>query len=357
MRKIFVENNHIVVGLLISCIILLPGCGFIDWLKDKFGGVRPIPTKHAGKGFDVVTDGSPALVTMEGQPIVSKISVEKELKQLLKDNPQIQQMLPLMGGKEQLIKRLVHALTERQIVRRWIEQEGIDRGVEYQKELKRMTDSVRDMLNVKKFNEEHKVPSISAVKIKEFYEKHKKTMQELLVSRGGVQAMGIKFDSEDAAKDFLAKVNALKGDIEKAAEEAKFKIEDFKLVSAQSMRAGLTPELRDKIVAIQRCPAVKLFKISDKIIWVVKASLKEDPTYKKYEQVKDHLRKYLEDQEREKVLGKAMDGLKKKYKVKMMPEVVAPIVQPTPALPAKKRKPTKDNKKKVAKLKQSAQAL
>ncbi len=332
------------VGVFIASVILLPGC---NWFG---GGEEKIPTKKSDKGFDVVTDGSETIVSMAGQPIVTKASLEKEYEQLIKDNPQIAQMLPLMGGKDQLMRRLVNALTERQIVKRYIVENNIDQNPAYKAELDRMINSVKDMLNVKYFNQQHPV-TVSDEQVKEFYDKNKETMPDLLVSRGGVRAMGVKFNSKEKAHEFLNKVKAEKGDIKKAAAPDKLKVEDFKVVNEQSV--GLSPELRDKISAM-KTPATDVVQLDDKTVWVIRASEKEKPVYHEFAKVKDHLKKYLEDQDREKMLKGVMDNLKKKYNVDVQEQSM-----PAPA-PAPKAKMTENEQKNkqetVAQTKQANQS-
>jgi len=152
-------------------------------------------------------------------------------------------------------------------------------------------------------------------------------MPDLLVSRGGVRAMGVKFSTEEKAKEFLNKVNAQKGNISKAAEANKVNIQDFKLVNAQSV--GIAPELRDKISALTQVPSTNMFKINDKTFWVVRATAKEQPAYHEYAKVKDQLKKYLEDQEREKALRQVMDNLKTKYNVEIKQDSM-PAPAPAP---------------------------
>lgn len=330
------SSKKMAFGLLIVSMTLLPGCAVLDWVKGLFGDGAPkeVPTEKSTKGFDVVKDGSETIVLMEGEPIVTKASLEKEYQQLIKDNPQIAQMLPLMGGKDQLMRRLVNALTERQIVKRYIVANQIDQQAAYQAELDRMLNSVKDMLNVKYFNQNHPV-EVADKDVKEFYEKNKETMPDLLVSRGGVRAMGVKFGSKDKAQEFLSKVNAANGDITKAAQDEKLNLEDFKLVNAQSV--GMSPELRDKVAAFKKTPTTDMVELNDKTVWVVRATAKEEPTYHEYDKVMPHLKKYLEDQKREQMLGTVMEDLKKKYDVDVKEQAMpAPLPSPKAKMPMKK---------------------
>lgn len=304
------------VSAFFMSLIILPGC---TWFaseekakpqKEVANGASAIP------GVEYTSDGSPVVVSMDGKPVVTETSLDMEFQQLLQDNPQIEQMLPLMGGKDGLLDRLSAALADRTVLRRFIAEEGISKQADYQAERDRMVKSVTDMLNVKYFNKEY-VPNVSEKDIREFYEKNKETMPELLVSRGGVQASGIKFATEADAKAFMAKLKTAKNDLGTAAKEAGLtnKVEDFQLVNNQSV--GIAPALRERICAIEGCPTVEIIKAADDAFWVVKAASKEDTVYREYEHVRDNLKRFLEDSKREEIAGKAINDLKDKYKIKV----------------------------------------
>ncbi len=76
------KRNYI--ALLLPAVFL-PGCGVIDWVKEKFGTT---PKTNAGcfhcfsmrEPGQVVNDGSEVLVTINGQPIISVKSLNVILK-------------------------------------------------------------------------------------------------------------------------------------------------------------------------------------------------------------------------------------------------------------------------------------
>jgi hypothetical protein len=304
------------VSAFFMSIIILPGCSWFgsenktNTQKEANGAAQNVP------GVEYINDGSALVISMNGKPIVTQKSLEAEYQQLLQDNPQIEQMLPLMGGKEGLMDRLTAALADRSVLRRFIVEEGISAQAEYQAERERMIKSVTDMLNVKYFNKKYAV-NVSNKDVREFYDKNKDTMPELLISRGGVQAAGVKFANEADAKAFIAKVKTAKNDLSAAAKEAGLenKVEDFQLVHNQSV--GLSPILREKIVAIKNFPSVEVIKAADDAYWVVKATAKEDTVYREFEQVKENLKRFLEDSKREEIAGKAINDLKGKYNIKV----------------------------------------
>lgn len=309
-----ISQQKLFASAFLTALIVLPGCSWFSsdekskTQKEVAKGAPAIP------GVEYVNDGSAVVISMNGKPVVSERSLDGEYEQLLKDNPQIEQMLPLMGGKDGLLDRLTAALADRAVLRRFIVEEGISKQADYKEELERMIKSVTDMLNVKYFNKKY-VANVSDRDVRDFYEKNKTTMPELLISRGGVQAAGVKFANEADAKAFVAKLKAVKNDLVAAAKEAGANVEDFQLVNNQSV--GIAPALREKVLAMKSFPSVELVKVGDDAFWVVKATSKEDTVYREYEQVKDNLKRFLEDSKREEVAGKAINDLKEKYNIKV----------------------------------------
>ena len=170
------------------------------------------------------------------------------------------------------------------------------------------------MLNTKYFSQEHPV-QVADAELQEFYDKNKDTMPDLLISRGGTKAVGVSFDKEDDAKAFLAKVNAAKGDVKKAADDAKLSknYRDFKLVNKQSV--GIDAVLRDKVVELKKVPATELVKAGDKSIWVVRATEKEEVKYRPFDQVKAGLEQYVAREKRMEAFEKEISRLKQDYNV------------------------------------------
>jgi len=309
MNMSFKRNTYFACALTIT-LLVVPGCKWFS--SDACCG----DDSECSTGVERPDDGSPVIATMNNEPIITQASLEKEYQQLLQDQPQIAQMLPLVGGKEGLEERLIGGLTDRNVLRKWVADNKVDAQDEYQKEYARMVAAVTDMLNTKYFNKQSQV-IVADKEVREFYDQNKASMPELLISQGGIKAAGIKFENRADADAFLKKAKEKKNDLQAAAKEAGLtdKVEDFKLVHAQSI--GIAPALRDKICTIGKCPSLDVFKVDDKAYWVVKAASKEDAKYREYAQIQEQLKRFLEEKEREKVITTQMDQLKKQYNVKI----------------------------------------
>jgi cytidylate kinase len=128
---------------------------------------------------------------------------------------------------------------------------------------------------------------------KKIYDERKEQTPELIVSRGGVSAQGIMFDSQDAAKAFLEKAQAAGANFDSLAKEENLTIKPLQQVSAQSF--DIDTPIREKLLAITNFPTVDMVVVKDKA-WVVKANSKEDAQYVPFEQVKDPIKQQLKMQ-------------------------------------------------------------
>lgn len=303
-------------ALMISSLMLLPSCGFIDWLKEKFG------RKSSGNGYatsvgPVAQDGSAVLATIHGKPLITKKMLDEEKNKLLESNPQLQAMISLMDGK-QLDRNLVDGMTSREIIRKYIADNKVDSSDKYRKDFDTVIHQVRDALNTRYFMESFAV-SVNDGEVKKFYEENKETIPNLLVSRGGIETMAVPFSDEAQAKEFAGKVRANKNDIMRVAKEAGIasRVKDFKLVNDQSI--GIEPALRDRVVAIKSTPSTHTFKIG-KENWVVAAVKKEQPQYRALDQVKDEIRQLLEKDKTMKRFEEEVARLRNEYGIELVEE-------------------------------------
>ena len=309
--------------LVISMLVELPGCRFIDWMKEKFGG-SPAPTTEVDvvgvSSAPATADGSAILVTVGGQPLITQNMLEAEKQKLLASNPQLQAMISLMDEK-QLNRNLLDGMASREIIRKYIKDNKLDSSEKYKQDFEMVLNQVRDAINTRYFMDAFSV-NVTDGEIKKFYDENKDSIPNLLLSRGGVEAIAVSFDDEKAAKDFVAKAKAVKNDIDRAAKDAGIsdKVKDFKLVNDQSL--GMEPELRDKIIDIKSVPSMNTFKIG-KEYWVVAANKKEAPKYREMAEVKEELKQLLEKEKTMKKFEEEVARLKGEYNIEINEEFFA----------------------------------
>lgn len=315
--------------ILYASLLWLPGCTLVDSFlgtSDDSARAQKVATEERAmeemtRGISVLPEEEltgEALITMDGTPIVTVNSLQSEKEKLLDANPQLKQMLDYMDPA-QLDRNLAEGLMNQVIVDRYIGEQGVDQLPAYKKELRDGIKAVERMVNTKFFTQSFDV-NISDADVKKFYESNKDAMPHLVISRGGVRAMGVPFDNAQAAQTFADAVKAQKNDIQKVAEAQgkKDQLRDFMSVNQQSF--GVEPELKNKIMAITSTPSVNVVTLADGTAWVVVAQSKDATQYRPYDEVKADLKDYLEKEDRAKRFDAEMSKLKSQYNVVMKEE-------------------------------------
>ena len=310
----------------LASLFCLPGCSLVEsFLGTQDERARAHKVAVEERAMETMTRGvsvlpeeeltGEALITMDGSPIVTVNSLQSEKEKLLDANPQLKQMLDYMDPA-QLDKNLAEGLMNQVMVDRYIGEQGVDQLPAYKKELRDGIKAVERLVNTKFFTQNFDI-NIPEATVRAFYDENKDAMPILMLSRGGVRAMGMSFDNQSDAQSFADAVKAQGNDFEKAA-SAKGKqdqVRDFVVVNQQSF--GINPELKNKILSITNYPSVQIFSLQDGSVWVVSALRKEATQYRPYEEVKNDLKDDLEKDERAKRFDDEMSALKKRYNVVM----------------------------------------
>lgn len=293
---------------------LLPGC---DWLGSK-KTAAPI-----SNGSIAADDTSTVIVTIDGKPVITEKRLQQVIDELVEAQPQYKVMLQMMDRK-QLEQNIVDGLVKQEIIDHHVMVNNLDQSDDFKMKMERVLKLARQMVNAEQFTKNIKV-TIGDREVKEFYEKNKDVMPQLLISRGGVHAVAVEFDKEADAQAFLAKVKAEFGnDLKKAADKlgksGQFK--DFKSINAQSV--GIDPVLRAKITSYTKFPTLELVKVSKDKVWVVKATEKEDAKYRPLEQIKDDLKAFLEKEKLQERINEEIEKLQKTYNVQINEDYFKP---------------------------------
>lgn len=290
----------------LSLLICLPGCEPWEWLKKKFNSNSGNDTSTVAR----VADGSPVLVKMEGQPVITLDDFEKKFDDFVDKN----RLRPLIQFMPDAKDKFLDGLISQKLIDREIRSLGIDKKEEYKQEFAQILEAAEQMLNTKYWAELHPV-QVSDTEIKRFYDEHKEQLPEILISRGGVATVGINFANEAEAKAFYDKVKANPATFAEAAKTAKLdgKIQNFELVDETS--AAVDPKLREKIVLYERFPTVEMIKVSDTACWVVYAKEKKKTECRPYDQVKSTVEQYVMREKRMQEFEKEINSLRDKYQI------------------------------------------
>ncbi|MFC1845523.1 peptidyl-prolyl cis-trans isomerase [Candidatus Dependentiae bacterium] len=306
------SRKHLYVMLAFSPILLLSGCRPVDWIKEKLG-MRPTQVKKGRAAKSVV--GGQWVVKVGDHIAVSPERFEQEFGLLLEEKPQLKAMLPLMPNLE---KDFARGLGNQEVISRFVKERNIDQKPEYLAKKARMKRAVEQMLNTEFFAQSFETAKISDADLQKFYDENKDSLQGIMISQGGINSVGVSFDSKVDAEAFLKKAKTYKNlDLQKLAKENGFgdKASDFGLVNGQTF--SIDPVLRTKIMGMKSFPSVDLVAAGEKSFWVVQATAKKEATYRPLEEVKDGLRSVAEQTEKGKQLQKELEKLTQSYDIQI----------------------------------------
>lgn len=314
-------HKHGAAALTIGMLMTLPGCALLDWIKEKTDGVQPVSKEQNSSSSAAPSplsqvptgDTSEVLVFMDGQPLITRNMVETAKNDMFEADPRLKQMVALMD-QNQLDLNIVQGLISQAVVDRYIGLKGIDQRDDYRQQIDRALRSVRQMLNTKFFTQDFPV-NVGDAEAREFYEKNKDLIPDLLISRGGVRAAFATFDNQADAQAFAEKVAAAQDDIKKAAQDANLgdRFKDFRLVNAQT--PGIEPSIREKIVASPKASGIDVIALDNGSYIVVAITGKEESKYQPYAQIEAGIKEYLEREKRVQAYEQEINKLIDQYKI------------------------------------------
>jgi hypothetical protein len=308
-------------------LLLLPGCALFDWFSKKTS-----ETKSVNDMITAVQDvetieptkmtGDP-LVWIDGKVIVTSDSLQDERKKLFEAQPQLQQIVALIGEQE-LNKNLAEGLANQAVVDKYIQEKNIDQRTDYLAEVAQGYQAVIRMVNMKFFQDDHmKQATVSDSKAREYYEAQKDILPGVVTQQGGVQAMGIMFSRKEDADVFKAELQAMGDKSEKmlrtniaALADSKgiaVDLKDFGTVNILS--SAVDSAVKDQILGVEKTPSAMVVTSSNGTYWVI-AALDKNPTeYRAFEEIKEDVKQLLMQEEQGKQFEKNMNSLRDKYKI------------------------------------------
>lgn len=336
--KITMRRKNLYVALAFSPLLLLSGCNPLNWFKSN--SKEKTSKKIGRRGRRKVTGGYDTggewVVKLGEKIIVSSNRLQKEFDTLLEEKPQLKAMRALMPNLE---KDFARGLGHQEIISQFIKDKKIDERADFIAKKERTLRAVEQMLNTEFFAKSFESVSLDEKELKKFYEENKDSMQGIMISQGGVNAVGVSFDKKSDAQEFLKKAQAAgrDRDLQKLAKAngIEDKAQDFKLVSGRSF--GVDPVLKTKILALKKFPTLEILAVGDKSFWVVSASSKEKTKYRSFEEVKDGIKQVAEQTELSKKLQKELDVLTKTYGLEVNEAYFAKRETPAPTVHAESK--------------------
>ncbi|TET06446.1 hypothetical protein E3J79_02055 [Candidatus Dependentiae bacterium] len=303
-------------------MLVLSGCAPWEWVKEKFGMGKKgevtemfeaptIPSAdRTVKPVQLRGQDDKVLVTKGGVPVITLKSFDEEFNRLLEENPQLTQMMQFIPD---IKKNVLNGLVGQLVMDIYVSENKIDQKPEYRKDFERLLLSINRVLNRKYYTQDYRPARATDAQAKKVYEEKKDKIPGLVISHGGVRTVGIKFEKEDAAKEFYEKVKGKSKEFDTIAKEEGLseRIQDFKLINELSV--GIDNALRSKIISLTKFPTVVLVKGSDKVFWVVNAISKEEKQYRPFDEVKEFLKDDIDREAEMKVIEEAVERDKKKF--------------------------------------------
>ncbi len=286
---------------------LLPGCN--NPFKDS--------CKSCGSKASLTGE---ALLTVNGKPVITTSSFEKEWTFLEKD-PQASIMLAFMpNAKEDYFNNQMVPFA---LVEEWLVMTKKDRDAEFIKEKERQHEILDRALAFMEFQKEV-VNSIdvSDAALRTFYEQEKDKQAQLqqppfVKSAAGVKVASVQFSSEKQANDFAQKARK-GGNFNTLAKEEKKEVKDLGMISNQSRNVDAAVKIR----ALEMKPQeVEVVQTGKNQYMVIKVTAKQEAEYVPFEEVnKENLKQIVTQIKAPELLQKKLDDLKNQMKVEIKSE-------------------------------------
>ncbi|MFC1842320.1 peptidyl-prolyl cis-trans isomerase [Candidatus Dependentiae bacterium] len=312
------KGKYFLVAL--APVLLLSGC---KWFAGGAKEEKKSPVAMIKTAKDLPT--GVLAVWADGSTVLTQNEFDEVLEMVMREQPELQGLAEAF--MPMLKQNLFNSLIQNKIIAKWVAENDIDRSSAYKSKLKQMRKAIEQKVNLDFFAEQFK-SAITEKDKKDYYEKNKDRVA--LVTKGGVKAAGVKFDTEAGAKVFLAKAKG--GDFDKLAsadEKLKKNMQDFLYVSADSRQ--IDKKIIDAVLALKTFPSVIMVKVDGKTFWVVNATEKKKTQYRSYDELKDQIENVVKQTKQGEAAMKKLQELQKKYGLKIKEGAMAPKKAPMPA--------------------------
>ena len=300
---------NLVAGL--CAVTMFAGCDYFKKSEEKKVDV-PVQVVE-------VDDVSPILLKIDGKNAITETQFNKHLGQMLQMNPYFRgagiDCLPIA-----LKRKFFEELIKQELFLAWAEKNGLDKDEQFIKSYKEIQNLVRRSLMVQMVEKTVLDGiTISEKELKAYFDENK---EKFVKEPGGVLVEGIKFNSEEKAKEFYDKARgkSLKDFTELAKAEGADNFQDFGRVNDAAvpqqqafMMAQSPSEIKKKSQSIKNFPAIDIVKAGKDAWWVAYFSDKQDKVYLTLEEVLPQIDAMLKQNKFREAIGKKVDELRSKF--------------------------------------------
>lgn len=305
-------KKNFVIGLQIAAtaaaLTLLPGCGIVNFFKEKFGKGSTTP------------DTSAVLVHVEGKPsdvVLTENEFNLHLQNMLQ---QFRGMVRLENLPAGLKTTLLNRIVQNKRIERWAVQTSVESNPEFQKLLDDATKQVKSYLYLQFFEKD--ILSKIEAGDKEVMDEYEKNKTKFVKAKGGSTVCGASFANAVDAKAFLAKAKGKSADeftkLAKAESGATFK--DFSLVNEDSFD---TPEAIRAAATKAKGTSVEMVS-ANKASWVIHIADKKEPEYMAFDEVKGKVEMMVRQQKFSDAYNTKVAELEKEFKFDIKKELIEP---------------------------------
>ena len=262
----------------------------------------------------IKSESDEVLIYKDGKPLFTTKDFENFLNDVKESDQRIGIMLEIQP--ESILKDMLESRERSNVISEWAKANNIRQTETYKDKKAKLDAHVHDMLDSEAFLDKHPV-DLKDAEVRDYYNKNK---EQMVARLGGIETVGIYFNEEAKALDFLQKVEKASGkDLAKVANNEKIgcDIEEFGAINPQSY--AVDDAIKKAVADIKTFPAVKLVKVeaADCVkYWVIQAKEKRETEYMPFEEVSDRIKQMLQPAKVKDMLDARIPEYAKKYNIK-----------------------------------------
>ena len=290
-------------SVLTLALLTLSGC---DMFKKK--GDTDAATKTA-QADDA------ALCSINGKTAVTQHDFDDYMKQMVAQNPYFRGADPASLPQE-LKQKVFEQLVTTRLIEAHADTVNVEKDPEYIKAFQEAEKQLKSALKVQILEKQmYDGIKVEDTELQKYYDENK---ARFVKTPGGVQASGVRFETDQAADAFLAKAKTASNFETLAKAEKTGKFRDFGRVTkevARGMQFEVVPApVKDTVLAAHDFPSVHKVK-AGKDIWVVAATDKQDVELFPLDEVKQHVEAMLKQNKFRDVLEAKIKDIRGKMEV------------------------------------------
>ncbi len=303
------------VLLLSASVLFLTGCE-LPWSKtEKVSSPAPKDgVKNSASGQK--HSSGPKVVEFKDGSVMTMGDIDAEIGVALASSPymknfDVSQITPDM--KEVFFKDALN----RKLVEFWAAENNIENDPNFQDELRQNYKMLVQMKKGEWFSNKIRNSISDSISEKDVKKRYDQEKPRYIKSAGGVRTLGVKFMSQNDAKEFYEGISpevlASAKDFEAYAKTAlNGSFRDFGRISEESRR-GAHKALVDEAMSRKSFPSAEIVKVGDDEFWVAMFEGQQDSIFFTFDEVKDQIRGMLEGEKFAERIESEVKALEKSF--------------------------------------------